>query len=96
MSGKNKATPTLALVIRIGRLGDTVLATPVISVLQETFGPGVVIDFVASPGASTVVLELDQRINEVFPVNRRRVPWRLHPVKRRRRSLRYKLAPIRN
>ena len=70
------------LVIRIGRLGDTILATPVIEVLQQAFGGDVVIDFVASPGASTAILELDRRINEVFPVDRRRLPWRLHPVKR--------------
>lgn len=84
------------LVIRIGRLGDTILATPVIEVLQHAFGPDVMIDFVASPGASTAVLKLDQRINEVFPVDRRRMPWRLHPVKRmlrkRSRSIPYDLV----
>jgi len=84
------------LVIRIGRLGDTILATPVIEVLQRAFGPDVTIDFVASPGASTAVLKLDQRINEVFPVDRRRMPWRLHPVKRmlrkRSRSISYDLV----
>jgi len=76
------------LVIRIGRLGDTILATPVIEVLQQAFGPDVMIDFVASPGASAAILELDRRINEVFPLDRRRLPWRLHPVKRilRKRS----------
>ena len=70
------------LIIRIGRLGDTILATPVIDVLQQAFGGDVVIDFVASPGASTAILELDRRIKEVFPLDRRRLPWRLHPVKR--------------
>ena len=70
------------LVIRIGRLGDTILATPVIEVLQHAFGPGVIIDFIASPGASSAILELDRRINEVFPLDRRRLHWRLHPVKR--------------
>ena len=76
------------LIIRIGRLGDTILATPVIEVLQQACGPDVMIDFVASPGASTAILELDRRINEVFPLERRRLPWRLHPVKRmlRKRS----------
>ena len=76
------------LVIRIGRLGDTILATPVIEVLQHAFGPDVIIDFVASPGASSAILELDRRISEVFPLDRRRLPWRLHPVKRmlRKRS----------
>ena len=71
------------LVIRIGRLGDTILATPIIEVLRQSHGLDVAIDFVASPGASTTVLELDRRINQVFPVDRRRLPWRLHPVKRR-------------
>ena len=70
------------LVIRIGRFGDTILATPIIEVLRQSLGLDVAIDFVASPGASTAVLELDRRINRVFPVDRRRVPWRLHPMKR--------------
>ena len=76
------------LIIRIGRLGDTILATPVIEVLRQAFGPDVLIDFVASPGASTAILDLDRRINEVFSLDRRRLPWRLHPVKRmlRKRS----------
>jgi ADP-heptose:LPS heptosyltransferase len=74
------------LVIRIGRLGDTILATPIIAVLQQAFGLNVVIDFVASPGASTTILELDRRINKVFPVDRRRLPWHLHTVKRRLRK----------
>ena len=84
------------LVIRIGRLGDTIMATPVIEVLQQAFGGGVMIDFVASPGASTAILELDRRVNQVFPVDRRRLPWRLHPVKRmlrkRSRSMPYDLV----
>ena len=84
------------LVIRIGRLGDTILATPVIEVLQQAFGLDVMIDFVASPGASTAILELDRRIHEVFPLDRRRLPWRLHPVKRmlrkRSRSIPYDLV----
>ena len=84
------------LVIRVGRLGDTILATPVIGVLKQAFGPDVMIDFVASPGASTAILELDRRINDVFPLARRRLPWRLHPVKRmlrkRSRSVPYDLV----
>lgn len=70
------------LVIRIGRLGDTILATPVIEALQQFYGAGVLIDFAASPGASAFILGLDQRINRVFPVSRRKTPWRLHRVKR--------------
>jgi len=70
------------LVIRIGRLGDTILATPVIEALQSSLGTGVLIDFVCSPGASALILGLDERINRVFPVSRRRVPWRIHSAKR--------------
>jgi len=70
------------LVVRIGRLGDTILATPVIEVLHKVYGTGVSIDFAASPGASALVLEMDKRIHRVFPVAHRSTPWRLHRVKR--------------
>ena len=70
------------LVIRIGRLGDTLLATPVIEALRQACGPGVKIDFAASPGASAYILELDERVNRVFPIAHRSTPWRLHRVKR--------------
>ena len=70
------------LVVRIGRLGDTILATPVIDVLQQVFGTGVLIDFVTSPGASALILEMDKRVNRVFPVAHRSIPWRIHPIKR--------------
>lgn len=70
------------LVIRIGRLGDTILATPVIEVLQKACGADVLIDFATSAGASAFILDLDKRINRVFPVTRRRTPWRIHRVKR--------------
>lgn len=68
--------------IRIGRLGDTILATTVIEALRQNFGGGVLIDFAASPGASTAVLEMDQRVNRVFSVAHRSIPWRIHPAKR--------------
>lgn len=70
------------LVVRIGRLGDTILATPVIEALQKARGPDVSIDFVTSPGASAFILEMDKRIHRVFPVAHRSTPWRLHRVKR--------------
>jgi ADP-heptose:LPS heptosyltransferase len=70
------------LVIRIGRLGDTILATPVIEVLQDHFGAQVLVDFVTSPGASAFILSLDKRINRIFPVTRRHLPWRLNASKR--------------
>ena len=70
------------LVIRIGRLGDTIMATPVIEALTQDHGAGVSIDFAASPGASAYILELDPRINRVFSIAHRSTPWRLHRIKR--------------
>ena len=70
------------LVVRIGRLGDTIMATPVIEALHQAYGTGVSIDFAASPGASAYILELDQRINWVFSIAHRSTPWRFHRVKR--------------
>ncbi len=70
------------LVVRIGRLGDTILATPVIEALHKVYGADVSIDFATSPGASAFILEMDQRINRVFPIAHRSTPWRLHRVKR--------------
>ena len=70
------------LVVRIGRLGDTILATPVIEALHKAYGANVSIDFVTSPGASAFILEMDQRISRVFPIAHRSTPWRLHRVKR--------------
>lgn len=71
-----------ALVVRIGRLGDTILATPVIEALQSYFSDEVMIDFATSPGASAFILSLDRRVNRVFPIAHRRVPWRLESGKR--------------
>jgi len=70
------------LVVRIGRLGDTILATPVIGALQAALGEDVVIDFASSPGASARILGMDRRIDRVFPIAHRSTPWRLHRVKR--------------
>jgi len=69
------------LVIRVGRLGDTILATPIVQVLQQACGAEVMIDFAVSPGACATVLGLDQRINRVFGVSRRKIPWYLNPAK---------------
>lgn len=70
------------LVVRIGRFGDTVLATPVIEALLESYGNKVLIDFATGPGASAFILEMDSRINRVFVITHRRTPRRLHRVKR--------------
>ncbi|MGA9573758.1 MAG: glycosyltransferase family 9 protein [Lysobacterales bacterium] len=70
------------LVVRIGRLGDTILATPVIGVLQRSHATDVAIDFAASPGGPSRILEMDQRISRVFPIAHRSASWRLHRGKR--------------
>jgi ADP-heptose:LPS heptosyltransferase len=75
-----------ALIVRIGHLGDSVLATTVIEPLRSACGRNVSIDFAAAPGASAAVLELDRRINRVFPVLRRRLPWRVNRSKQALRS----------
>lgn len=72
---------TRVLVVRIGRLGDSVMATTVIGPLQAHFGRDVVIDFACGPGASTGILQLDRRINRVFPITHRRLHWWLNPLK---------------
>lgn len=74
--------PKRVLVIRIGRLGDTILATPVIEALQQYFGASVLIDFVTSTGASALILGMDTRVNHVYPLEHRRLSWRLHATKR--------------
>jgi len=77
-----EVVPQRVLLIRIGRLGDTILATPVIEAVRKAIGSDVLIDFAASPGASAALLEMDSRISRVFPVAHRSIPWRIHPVKR--------------
>jgi heptosyltransferase-2 len=81
-ASRGDGLPKRVLVIRIGRLGDTIMATAVIEPLRQTFGTDVLIDFAVSPGAGEMMLNLDQRINRVFPIAHRRAPWRIHPVKR--------------
>lgn len=82
MAGSPEPVFQKVLVIRIGRLGDTILATPVIGALRDYFDNRVTIDFVTSTGASARILSMDQRVNRVFPVSHRNLHWRLHPDKR--------------
>lgn len=70
------------LVNRIGRLGDTILATAVVEALQRALGGDVLIDFTCSPGAPEFLLKMDRRVNRVFAIAHRSVPWRIHPAKR--------------
>ena len=74
------------LVIRIGRLGDSVMATAVIDPLREVFGEDTVIDFLTGGGASARVLELDRRIERVHALQHGRLPLWLNPGKRRLRA----------
>jgi ADP-heptose:LPS heptosyltransferase len=71
-----------ALVIRIGRLGDTILATPIIQALRQSCGTDVVIDFAVAAGAGAAILGLDRRVSRVFGFRHCGVPWPLHPAKR--------------
>ena len=70
------------LVIRIGRLGDTILTTPVIEAIRSSLGTDVQIDLAISPGASAFLLGMDTRVHRVFAISHRSTPWRLHRVKR--------------
>jgi ADP-heptose:LPS heptosyltransferase len=81
-ASKNDGSRKCVLVIRLGRLGDTVMATPIIEPLRQTFGTDVLIDFAVSPGASESILNMDQRIRRVYPIAHRRTPWRIHAMKR--------------
>jgi ADP-heptose:LPS heptosyltransferase len=70
------------LVVRVGHLGDSVLATTIIEPLRAAYGAGVSIDFASGPGVSAGILRLDRRLQQVFPISRRRLHWRLNPNKR--------------
>ena len=81
--GKESQSPVRrVLVVRVGHLGDSVMATTVIEPLRQACGGGVQIDFAAGPGASTAILRMDRRIHCVFPIERRRLHWRLNSTKR--------------
>jgi ADP-heptose:LPS heptosyltransferase len=75
------------LVIRVGRLGDTVMATSILKPLRKHFGARLVIDWVAGSGASAEILNLDTRIHRVFILKHRRRPVWLDRVKRELKRL---------
>jgi ADP-heptose:LPS heptosyltransferase len=83
MSGQD----TRVLVIRVGRLGDTVMATSILEPLVRHFGARLVIDWVAGSGASAEILNIDTRIHRVFILKHRRRPAWLDRVKRELKRL---------
>jgi len=74
------------LIIRIGHLGDSVLATTILDPLRTVFGGDLRVDFAAGLGASAAILQLDQRVNRVFSIAHRRLHWRFETGKRQLRS----------
>jgi ADP-heptose:LPS heptosyltransferase len=74
------------LVIRIGHLGDSVMATTAIEPLRHACGADIRVDFASGPGAAAAVLRLDRRIHRVFPIEHRRLPWWVNSTKRELRS----------
>ena len=61
------------LIIRCGALGDLVYATSVIDALKLQFGDNTIIDFVCTPGSSSI-FKSDTRVNEVFTLNHKKIP----------------------
>jgi ADP-heptose:LPS heptosyltransferase len=84
------------LVVRAGALGDTLMATPVLSALAERF-PGAGIELVSSETAAPL-LERDPLAQRVFPLRWRNLPLALSFEKRRLvrtlRAARYDLAVV--
>jgi ADP-heptose:LPS heptosyltransferase len=67
------------LIARIGALGDTLMATPVIRGVRET-NPDARIDFLASALAAPL-LQFHPELNRVFSLRRRNFPYFLSPEK---------------
>ena len=75
-----------ALLVRLGALGDTILASSVAGLLKKNF-PGIKVDFLASAGLEGLFTMIPD-VTEVCGVPFRRLPLAVHPVLRRRlRSL---------
>lgn len=70
------------LVIRAGQLGDTVCAASIIKPLLSHFGENVVIDWVAKAGIGKVFAN-DPRINKVFFIKTRKLPFFINPAKQK-------------
>lgn len=69
------------LVIRAGALGDTLMATPVITALARRH-PGARIDFLASEGAAPLVAG-HRQLGDVLTLRQRNVPYAISLEKRR-------------
>ena len=75
------------LIIRVGRLGDTVMATNIIEPLLNYYGDNARIDWVAGSGAPSAILKIDKRLHRIFSLKHRKAPLWLDPVKRELRRL---------
>jgi ADP-heptose:LPS heptosyltransferase len=69
------------LVVRAGALGDTLMATPVVTALRRRY-PHFEIDFLCS-SVSRPLLELDPAISRLFELKLRNVPYLVSAEKRR-------------
>jgi ADP-heptose:LPS heptosyltransferase len=83
MTGEIKSTsdPSRILVVRVGALGDTLMATPLIRMLHERY-PQAEIDFLSSELAAPL-LELNPHLAHLFRLRARNLPFVLSPEKRR-------------
>lgn len=73
-------TQKRALIIRAGRLGDTVWATTVIEPIRAFLGEETRIDIIVARGMGTL-FEHDPRIDTIFEINHRSIPLLCSPVK---------------
>ncbi len=73
-------TPKRALIIRAGRLGDTIWATTVIEPIRAFLGEQTRIDIIVKRGMGAL-FEHDQRIDRIFEIDHRSIPLLLCPTK---------------
>ena len=76
----NIDTQKRVLIIRAGRLGDTVWATTVIEPIRAFLGEDTRIDIIVARGMGTL-FEHDPRIDTIFEINHRSTPLLCSPVK---------------
>lgn len=73
-------TQKRALVIRAGRLGDTVWATTAIEPIRAFWGEQTLIDIIVTRGMGAL-FEHDPRIETIFEIDHRSIPLLLSPTK---------------